>query len=323
MSIDESPDFFTSVLNSMSQQIAVIDSSGLIRWVNSAWMSFAVENGGAFDHEWTETNYLNVCGASRGEATDDALKVFSGIQTVVDGEAPIYYHEYPCHSPTEDRWFMMRIRPLKWDGPPHFLITHQNITERKKAEFRVQELAMLDGLTGIANRRRFDVFLEEEWRRGRRGNYSVSLALIDLDFFKRFNDHYGHLAGDECLRSVGEVLRGCSRRPEDLVARYGGEEFAIILGNTPAEGAAIVAEKVRQAIHSLKIPHELGSVDDFVTASIGVATFNPGLEPEKGIVELIEAADQALYAAKEQGRNRVCVFEDRVEPKKLAAGASN
>lgn len=313
MIIDNSQEFFASILDSMSQQIAVLDTGGTIRWVNLAWKEFALENGGPAEVDWATVNYLNVCRSSEGEGDPDALRVNEGITRVIRGDLPVFYHEYPCHSPTEQRWFMMRIRPLNWSGPPHLLVTHQNITERKLAEFRVEELAIIDGLTGIANRRRFDEFLDMEWRRARRHRYPVSLALIDLDYFKRFNDQYGHLAGDECLRRVGEALKSFSRRPEDLVARYGGEEFAVIFGNTPKEAAVTLAEEIRSAIAALDISHEFGCDIGCMTASVGVATFNPGYYRAAGYEELIAAADRALYAAKENGRNKVHGVDDALD----------
>ncbi len=298
--------FFASILDSMSQQIAVIDNQGIIRWVNEAWRTFAEENGGSPDKTWRDVNYLDVCNTSGNEGDPDAELVKAGIDKIINRELPVFFFEYPCHCPQEKRWFMMRIRPLEWDGPSHFLVTHQNITERKLAELRVEELAILDGLTGIANRRRFDDFLDRELRRAWRNEHPVSLALIDIDFFKPFNDHYGHMAGDECLRRVGDALKTFSRRPGDLVARYGGEEFAVIFGDTHNAAAVDLAEKIRKCIQELAIPHGFATEAGCVTISAGVATVAPTNEREANPGLIIEAADKALYQAKENGRNRVC-----------------
>ncbi len=256
MSVAEATDFYVSVLDSLSQQIAVIDAQGSIQWVNRSWKTFSGENGGEPDKSWRGINYLNVCG-SAGESGEwgggDAL---TGIRQVIEGEHPTFYMEYPCHSPTEQRWFMMRIHPLDGNKPEYFVVTHENITERKLVEIRVEELAVLDGLTGIANRHRFDDFLEDEWRRARRLGQPVSLALCDIDFFKAYNDTYGHMAGDKCLRRVSDALKPFSRRPGDLVARYGGEEFALILGNTDEQAACTLAEELRAGVQELNIAHE-------------------------------------------------------------------
>jgi diguanylate cyclase (GGDEF)-like protein len=301
---ENAEDFLASVLDSLTQQIAVIDAHGLIQWVNRSWKAFSEENGGAPDRTWRDTNYLHVCDNAAACGDRDGGDALAGIRTVIEGEAPIFYFEYACHSPTEQRWFMMRIRRLDREGPKRFVVTHENITERKLAELRVEELAVLDGLTGIANRRRFDAFLEDEWRRAQRLGLPLSLALFDIDFFKRYNDHYGHLAGDECLRLVGKALAHFARRPGDLVARYGGEEFAAIFGNTDRAAACEHAESIRAAIQALNIRHEYATQAGCVTISVGVATLHP--DPDMSAAKLIEIADQALYAAKEGGRNRIC-----------------
>ncbi len=159
-----------------------------------------------------------------------------------------------------------------------------------------------DGLTGIPNRRYFDETLNREWRRCRRNGSELALIMCDVDHFKRFNDLYGHQTGDECLRRVARVLTQASDRAGDTPARYGGEEFAIILPDTSAEGAGIVAEKAREAVIALDIPHAQSSYGQ-VTISLGVASQIPDetATPEK----LIQAADQALYHAKHEGRNRL------------------
>ena len=139
---------------------------------------------------------------------------------------------------------MMRVRPLDWKGSRQFVVSHQNITEGKLIEEQIHELSVLDALTEISNRRYFNYFLDEEWRRAQRFQHPVSLILFDIDCFKPFNDNYGHMAGDECLKKISAALNEFARRPGDLAARYGGEEFAIILGNTDAEGATKIAKEV-------------------------------------------------------------------------------
>ena len=132
---------------------------------------------------------------------------------------------------------MMQVRPLVWDGEPLFIISHFNISERKLAEDNIRHVSNIDSLTGLFNRRRFDSFLDEQWRRARRNRQPVSLILIDIDFFKSINDRHGHIAGDGYLKNVAAILQKFGRRPDDLVARYGGEEFGVILGNTTLEAA--------------------------------------------------------------------------------------
>lgn len=293
-------EFFSSILDTVSQQMAVVDAEGAILWVNRAWRSFTLRNGGAPDFDWTKVNYLKVCGGG-----EEGARIRAGILSVLRGEVPIFYSEYPCHSPTEERWFMMRARPLVWDGPLSILITHQDITERKKAEFQVEALARLDGLTGIPNRRQFDEFLAGEWARAKRDQHPLSLLLVDLDFFKVYNDRHGHLAGDECLRRVAHLLQGFARRPMDLAARYGGEEFGVIFGNTQGKAALRLAEEIRRAVEDLAISAGSGAEAAYVTTSVGVASLSPAVDLHHHPEDLIAAADNALYAAKGAGRNSV------------------
>jgi diguanylate cyclase (GGDEF)-like protein/PAS domain S-box-containing protein len=177
----------------------------------------------------------------------------------------------------------------------------------EQANQELEALAVLDGLTKIANRRKFDQYLEGEWKRLTRERSPLSLILCDLDYFKLYNDTYGHQAGDRCLQEVAQAISKVIKRPADLVARYGGEEFAVILPNTDAGGAKYLARQIRLHIEALKIPHINSSVDLYVTLSLGVASCIPngGL----GFYALVAAADKGLYQAKELGRNQVAVFE--------------
>ncbi|WAF87748.1 sensor domain-containing diguanylate cyclase [Metapseudomonas otitidis] len=168
---------------------------------------------------------------------------------------------------------------------------------------RLEALASRDPLTGLANRRGFDMTLTTEARRAYRERTPLSLLLLDIDHFKRFNDAYGHIAGDECLKAVGEALQGCVRRPSDQAARYGGEEMAVILPGTDLAGAQAVGEAILQRLAELAIPHSASPLGR-VSASIGVATLQ-GPALLGGELALVEAADQALYRAKDAGRNRV------------------
>lgn len=166
----------------------------------------------------------------------------------------------------------------------------------------LQRLSVLDGLTGLANRRHFDEILQQEWKRAMRDETNISVILLDIDFFKRYNDNYGHQGGDDCLRAVSSALSKAIHRPGDFIARYGGEEFVAILPETDINGAVKIAEIMRANVEEANIPHAFSDATDHVTISLGVASVTPGSEqlPQ----ELIEQADQALYRAKEKGRNQ-------------------
>lgn len=205
----------------------------------------------------------------------------------------------------DGRWLSLRTR-LAADGAA--LVVVSDITAMKHSEERLKQLALkmkgladTDALTGIANRRVFDEAISEEFVRARRSDTPLSLLLIDVDQFKAYNDTYGHLQGDKCLRTISEVLRSIAKRPCDLVARFGGEEFAILLPGTDREGALRLAETLRSTLHRRAIPHSQ-SCKAIVTVSIGVANISDMFSAP---TELVEAADQALYAAKNHGRDRV------------------
>lgn len=171
---------------------------------------------------------------------------------------------------------------------------------------RLEELSQSDGLTGVANRRYFDSFLSHQVALAARQKTNLALALCDVDCFKAYNDHYGHLAGDECLRRVANILRTASSRQTDLVARYGGEEFALVLPDTHRTGAAQHMRRIRAALAEAAIAHARSSVSAFVTMSIGVTAFLPGRDTQPE--DLIRRADEALYRAKETGRDRYVVI---------------
>ncbi|WP_017304619.1 diguanylate cyclase domain-containing protein [Spirulina subsalsa] len=191
----------------------------------------------------------------------------------------------------------------KYNNNQAAFIVGVDITERQQALAALERMASMDGLTQIANRRRFDQVLGDEWRRMARERQPLSLILCDVDYFKRYNDHYGHQAGDICLQQVAGALAVSVNRPGDLVARYGGEEFVAILPNTPLEGAIQVAELMRSQIKTLELPHAESPVSPYVSLSLGIASLIPTSQEQPEV--LITAADQALYRAKAQGRDRL------------------
>lgn len=184
----------------------------------------------------------------------------------------------------------------------------QNQMELVRQRRILHNLSTLDGLTGLANRRRFDQYLDEQWAFAIRTAQPISLIMCDIDFFKRFNDCYGHLEGDECLKRVADFFRTSLPRQSDLVARWGGEEFCCVLPATGENGAVGVAEALRRGILNLEIPHGDSDAADRVSISLGVVTLVP--RPHEQVIMLVEAADEALYRAKALGRNQVVSFRD-------------
>lgn len=184
-------------------------------------------------------------------------------------------------------------------------LNHAN-EQLNHANQELHRVSMTDGLTGIANRRLFDESLAREWRRCARIQKPISIVMLDVDYFKKFNDKYGHQAGDECLKAAAKEIASSVPRASDLAARYGGEEFVLILGETDEEGARLVANRIRQQVAGLMVVNE-DSPHHFVTVSCGISTVLPS--EDKPVGKLVKSADNALYLAKKQGRNTVAYLD--------------
>jgi diguanylate cyclase (GGDEF)-like protein len=190
----------------------------------------------------------------------------------------------------------------------------KEINDRQTAEFELKQaysalekLAYLDGLTRVANRMYLDKFLHHEWNRAKREREALALILCDIDYFKNYNDTYGHLLGDRCLRQIARALSKAVQRSTDLVARYGGEEFCLVLSNTNLSGAIEIATAIQNRVRKLQIPHDKSPISDRITLSLGLATYIP--HPKTSIKYLVQMADKALYQAKAAGKNQFIAVE--------------
>jgi len=219
-------------------------------------------------------------------------------------------------------WNEVSISPVRDAGGniTHYIGIQTDITERQRiqtaleeANKKLQYLANIDGLTQIANRRSFDETLNREWCRATREQQPLSLILCDVDYFKAYNDYYGHLQGDECLIQVAQAISQVVRRPADLVARYGGEEFVVILPNTDGSGAVQVAQLIQEQIRQLQSPHVKSDVSPYITLSLGISSIIQSCKMSSE--QLVNAADRALYQAKQQGRNQI-IINTNINPKK-------
>jgi diguanylate cyclase (GGDEF)-like protein/PAS domain S-box-containing protein len=226
------------------------------------------------------------------------------------------------HRERSEIWVESTLRVTRNGGEVDGVVAiTRDVTQQKTLEGKLETLATVDGLTGLANRRRFDERLLEEWGRAYRERTSLSLLMVDLDHFKAYNDQYGHPAGDECLRAVAGVLAAEAKRTTDLAARYGGEEFVMLLPNTDAAGCARIGERVLREIRDLGIAHRLNFPSRIVTASIGGAVCRPGVERSAGHASLVEAADQALYAAKDHGRDQLVMAKSAAQKLEVLSAA--
>jgi len=263
----------------------------LLGWLPSSWQS--VDDWVARMHPDDRESVVNFC--------------VSQSQAGVDHEA-----DYRALT-KEGRYVWIRdvVHVVRKDGEVDALIGFMfDITERKKTEQQLlnlqkelEELSFKDGLTGIANRRMFDSIMDIEWANAQRNHQPLSLIILDIDYFKQYNDHYGHVKGDDCLKRVVNALSAAGNRPRDFFARFGGEEFVLILPETSEKSALKLAEKCRELILEQRIPHEKSAIGEHVTISLGVSTIIPphSVEP----IEFLDKVDRLLYKAKQNGRNRV------------------
>lgn len=307
------------IVHSVGIGLIVLDAEErLVLW--NSWvekhapLSVGLHRGRKLTEVFPDLEGGRVHGAVRGVL----LNNYSSVLSQSLNKAPFPFHTKNRMEGTPDRIQQaIQVTPLDMaGGKPHCLVQIFDVTCAVAREKMLRQQALelrvssyIDGLTGIANRRRFDEYLDNEFRRARRAGAPLSLIMADLDWFKAYNDNYGHQAGDACLVQVVAAFSAVLRRPADLLARYGGEEFVVVLPETGSPGALLIAETMRAKVEELRIAHAHATTADHVTVSFGLATVVPGRDSLA--VNLLAAADQALYRAKREGRNRVAVYDDQ------------
>ena len=297
---------YREIYNSSSDAIIIHDAkTGKIIDVNQTMLEM-------FGFSYQEALQLEMGNISSGKQQFTQEEAYKKVRKAVD-VGPQLFEWLARHKHGACFWVEVSLRNTTIGGIGRVLAVVRDIDKRKQLEDEKKELETLsitDGLTGIANRRRFDEVLLQEYSRHTRTGALLSLILLDIDYFKLFNDYYGHVNGDKCLQQVAGALVAGTNRPADVTARYGGEEFACILPDTDSKSAVEIANKIRQRIISLAIPHKESSIADYVTASFGVVTILCAKEKTRtDIIEqatkIVEQADKLLYRAKSSGRNRV------------------
>ncbi len=298
-----SVDFLKKVVDSVPEHIAVLNKRGAILFTNRAWNTFGQENGCPANRDWSTTNYLDICDSAAGMGDEYGRSASEGIRKVINNDSATFSFEYPCHGPAQKRWFTLNASGLAHRKGRYVVITHVDITNRKLAEEQVQNLSRVDGLTGLFNRRHFDVFLREEWRRCIRLGLPITLVFIDIDHFKILNKTYGHQYGDDCLVEISNILGGYAQRPGDIAARYGGEELALVFANATKESILPRILNLKTRIEQLGLPNRASPVSSHLTVSMGVATMVPARGTNQEL--LLRQANMLLFRAKANGRDRV------------------
>ncbi len=274
--------------------IARVDASLRLRYVNPA-----IERLTGRPRDW----FIGKTPGERELSPEEARLREATLRAVFEsGEERIVEQRNP--SLNGERIFQTRLVPEF--GPAgkveSVLVVERDIDDLKRAQEALEELTLLDPLTGVANRRFLERFVGREWMREARQRLPIAAVMVDIDHFKDYNDHYGHAQGDACLRTVSQTLRGALHRPADILVRYGGEEFIVLLPESDLAAAREIAERLRQAVEALALPHPTSPIGDRVTISLGVAAVQAH---EGEFDQLLIAADAALYRAKKKGRNRV------------------
>ena len=283
--------FARSVLDALPDATAVLDSTGTIVGVNRTWRAFCADNGGRPAETGPGMNYLEMCDRSAAAGCGDAVVAAAGLRAVLAGEIVQSELEYPCPSPTANRWFLLRGTVLT--GPvPGVVVSHVNITRRKTAEEEVAHKAAHDPLTGLANRTLLTARLTTALtaRPGRSADPDVGVLYLDLDGFKSINDTYGHQAGDEVLLTTAYRIRA-QVRSQDTIARLGGDEFVVVANRITAHGLASLARRVTRALTE---PHLVFGNPEVVPASVGSHLATAGDRAGHAL----HRADQAMYAVK-------------------------
>lgn len=312
MSENDHNRFLQEAFDALRDNICVIDTQGNIVFVNASWVTFGCLNGlGMERHEWFGKNYLEVCIASSGKESD-SNDVFSGIYRIINQELDMFEYEYPCHSPTQRRWFNVSMKAMYFNSTTYIVVSHHDITRRKLVEEQLLVLARTDTLTGVDNRTAFEQSFAVAWEQSRSNHTSICISMIDIDNFKLINDNFGHLLGDECLRIVGAAMQHCCMG-ELNCARYGGEEF-LIFGSV---ALAYMNEKMTslQLYVSEMVQKSPNFSTDFIlTLSIGILEVTPSdvVSSRKAI----DMTDSLLYQAKRNGKN--CIVCGFIEHETLA-----
>lgn len=304
--LNHKQDLYRLIADESNDMISKIDSSGRYTYVSPACLTLLgykpEELLGRFASELVHE-----------DDRDGLLQQYEAVR-MADGQ---HLHSYRVRRRDDTViWFETAFRPLsrRKNSVQETLCISRDITARKAAEQQLlqtnellQRISSIDALTGVSNRRAFEEKYAKEWKHCSKLQSPLSVILLDIDFFKRYNDTYGHTEGDICLQRVSAAINRAVKRPGDFVARYGGEEFVIVLPITEAYGSSVVAEQLRSEVESLLIPHGYSDVSPYVTLSMGAAT----MVPSRDILprELLIRADQALYRAKQLGRNRVELYD--------------
>lgn len=315
LELQSSEERYRSVITSLTEGVVLYQADGKVIACNqSAEKILGLTANQLMGRTSIDINWQTIY----EDGTIFPVEIHPAMVTLKTGEPQFKVIMGICRENHPVTWILVNSQPLIHTDQEHpyaAVASFTDITEQRQAQEILKQqaeyqrsIALTDGLTQVANRRSFDEKIQTEWQRLLRERGYLSLILLDIDYFKFYNDHYGHQVGDTCLIQVAQTAAQQLKRPADLFARYGGEEFAVVLPNTNLDGAIIVAESIQQAIRDLSIPHQKSGVSDVITVSMGINCLMPNLD--LSIDSLIKMTDEALYQAKQQGRDRYSVAQN-------------
>lgn len=301
--MDKSDHLLSQAFQAFTHPIAIMDSQFTIVYVNQAWSAFSNQYSPPSNVEWIGYNYYQPESSLDYDSGEFKTLVIQGLTKLRNGTLSNFTMEYPSHS-DGNAWYEMKIDRFQYNDSTYFIISHQDISQRKNLERENQRLTRTDPLTKIANRRRFDEFLDYEWHHCRRNQHPISLAIVDIDGLKAINDSFGHEIGDNCLREVAQKMKQYTGRASDMCARLGSDEFVALWGNTSRGQSLKLAHNLLNEINTVPISALDGQDAGHLGVSIGLCSIVPTDNDFKAFVTM---SDSLMYEAKQSGKNRINV----------------
>lgn len=302
--MDLSDNILVHAFHAFTYPVAIMDSQFTIVYVNESWCRLSNQFGPSSNVEWIGYNYYQTKSSSDYDSGEFKASVIQGLTKLKNGVLANFIMEYPSHVDGSS-WYEMKIDRFQYKDGSYFIVSHQDVSERKNLERENQRLTRVDALTNIANRRRFDEFLDYEWHHCRRNQHPISLAIVDIDGLKAINDSFGHDVGDSCLKQVAQKMKQCTGRASDICARLGNDEFVALWGNTSRNQSLKLTHSLLNEINSVPISVLDGDDVGNLEVSIGLCSITP---TDNDFTSFLSMSDSLMYQAKQSGKNRINVW---------------
>jgi diguanylate cyclase (GGDEF)-like protein len=299
-------EIFQKIYDEYPANIALLDCNGDIKSVNRGWKQYATRNHGNVVTPWSEINYIAICESAVRDNNQHAQAVLSGLESVFKQQVEQFQYVYPCHSPTHQAWYRLRVLPIDVSRGKLYVVLHEDCTIEVLTGQALEKEDNIDALTGLGNRRGCLHFLKKQWRRDQRYKSELSVLTIEIDDQEKYQQQHCRTLSNFCMRRVTQVIAGVTRRPSDYGARIRGEEFVVILGTTTQRDAVAIAEQLKSSIELFAFQDFHQTPDLRITISVGVSSVTPHrhLSPD----DLLDKSCEALHLAKFTGGNTVAIL---------------